>query len=254
VEPPHDPNVAPEEFMAHFQPEQLKLRANVARVTRVQERARREFAGYYAQIENLDWNYGRVIQALEKNGQLFHTHILFFADHGEMGGSHGMFRKVTPYEEAIRIPMIFSGGLPAYDGLKHGRVSAPMSQVDIAPTTLGLCGIQKPDWMEGTDYSHYRIAKQAQGPAPDSAYLQNVVPTGHPDSINTSYRGLVTNDGWKYVCFENYSWLMFNLNEDPYEEANLAQNNIYRAERKKLIERLRQWVNATGDKFAVPSS
>jgi hypothetical protein len=107
--------------------------------------------------------------------------------------------------------------------------------------------------MEGTDYSHYRIQKPAAGPEPDSAYLQNVIPVGHPESINTAYRGLVTKDGWKFVAFENQSWLMFNLNEDPYEEANLAQNNGFRAERKRLLGRLKQWVADTGDKFELPS-
>lgn len=252
VEPPHDPNVAPEQYMVHFQPERLKLRPNTAQVARVEERARRELAGYYAQIENLDWNYGRIVGALEDNKQLFNTHILFFADHGEMGGSHGMFRKVNPHEEAIRTPMIFSGGLPAYGGLKRGRVPVLSNHVDIAPTTLGLCGIKKPDWMKGNDLSHFRLAKASPGVDPDSAYLQNVIPTGHPDSINTPYRGLVTKDGWKYVCFENQSWLMFNLNEDPYEEANLAQNNMYRMERKKLIDRLAQWVHDTSDHFTLP--
>jgi hypothetical protein len=46
---------------------------------------------------------------------------------------------------------------------------------------------------------------------------------------------------------------MFHLNEDPFEQVNLAQNNMYRAERKKLIERLKQWVNDTGDKFEIPA-
>ena len=96
-------------------------------------------------------------------------------------------------------------------------------------------------------------SRSAGGPEPDSAYLQNVIPTGHPNSINTPYRGLVTRDGWKYVCFENRSWLLFNLNDDPYEEANQAQNNRYRAERKELIARLRQWVADTGDKFEIPA-
>ena len=62
----------------------------------------------------------------------------------------------------------------------------------------------------------------------------------------------MTRDGWKYACFENRSCLLFNLNEDPYEEANLAQNNRYRAEREKLIARLRQWAADTGDQFSIP--
>jgi arylsulfatase A-like enzyme len=138
-------------------------------------------------------------------------------------------------EESIRTPFTISGGLPRYSG--NGRLPVVSNHVDIAPTTLGLCGIRKPDWMEGADLSPYRMARPAAGPEPDSAYLQNVVPTGHPNSINTPYRAVVTRDRWKYVCFENRSWLLFNLNDDPYEEANQAQNNRYRAERKKLIGR-----------------
>ena len=46
--------------------------------------------------------------------------------------------------------------------------------------------------------------------------------------------------------------MMFNLNDDPYEQANLAYNNRYRAERQKLIGRLKQWVADTGDRFEIP--
>lgn len=253
VQPPHDPHVAPERFMANYNPEKLQLRDNVAHSPALQLDIRRNLAGYYAQIENLDWNYGRVVRALEEAGMLEDTHILFFADHGDMHGSHGLFHKTCPYEEAIRTPFIISGSIPRPPALKVGRRPVISNHVDIAPTTLGLCGIPKPTWMKGTDLSHNRINKPAAGPEPDSAYLQNIVPTGHPDSINTPYRGLVTRDGWKYVCFENQSWLLFNLNDDPLEEANLAQNNKARAERKKMISRLKQWVADTDDKFAIPA-
>lgn len=64
---------------------------------------------------------------------------------------------------------------------------------------------------------------------------------------------MVTRDGWKYVCWAGTPWLLFNLNEDPYEQANQAFNNRYRAERKRLAERLRQWIADTGDQFSVPA-
>ena len=253
VQPPHDPYVAPARFMENYNPEKMELRPNVAHAEKIRGVARQDLAGYYAMIENLDWNYGRVIEALKDSGQLDNTHVFFFADHGDMHGSHGMYRKTNPYDESIRTPMILSGGQPRYNGWKVGRFPVLTNHVDIAPTTLGLCGIAKADWMTGHDYSHYRVAKPTAETDPDSAYLQNVIPTGHPDSINTPYRGLVTRDGWKYVCFANQAWLMFNLNEDPYEEADLAQNNRYRVERKKLTARLRQWVANTGDHFEIPA-
>jgi arylsulfatase A-like enzyme len=252
VQPPHDPYVAPERFMANYNPERLVLRPDVAHIPKLQQQVRLDLAGYYAMIENLDWNYGRVVETLEQTGLLADTHVLFFADHGDMHGSHGMLRKVCPYEESIRTPMILSGGVPRYAPWKNGRPAVLSNHVDIAPTTLGLCGIRKPEWMEGVDLSHYRVGDAAAGPGPDSAYLQSVVPTGQADTLNSPYRGIVTRDGWKYVCFENHSWLQFNLNEDPYEEMNLAQLDRYRPERKKLIARLKQWGADTGDRFAIP--
>jgi hypothetical protein len=46
---------------------------------------------------------------------------------------------------------------------------------------------------------------------------------------------------------------MFNLNEDPYEQVNVAHNNRYTAERRKLEARLKQWVADSNDRFSVPS-
>lgn len=47
---------------------------------------------------------------------------------------------------------------------------------------------------------------------------------------------------------------MFNLNDDPYEQVNMAHYNKYRVERKKLIARLKQWISDTGDQFEVPEN
>ena len=100
-----------------LQPETLRLRPNVSHSRPIESQARSELAGYYAMIENLDWNYGRIIQTLEDTGLLADTHIFFFADHGDKHGSHGMFRKTNPYEESIRTPFLISGGPSAtWDG------------------------------------------------------------------------------------------------------------------------------------------
>ena len=252
VQPPHDPYVAPPEYMERKNAVKMEMRPNVPNIPRVQQTARREYAGYCAMIENWDMNVGRILAALAQAKLDFNTHIVFFSDHGDMHGSQGMFRKTNPYEESMRIPFILSGEQPRYLDRKVGRAPVLLNHVDIAPTTLGLCGIKKPTWMEGTDYSSLRIGKDAGVALPDSAYLQNVIPTGHPHSINRSYRGIVTRDGWKYVSFEGVPWMLHNLNEDPFEQANLAHNNAYRAELKRLNNRLKQWVADTGDKFTLP--
>ncbi len=251
VQPPHDPYLAPAEWTARHNPTRVQLRPNVPPVTRFQENARRDLAGAYAMIENLDWNVGRVRGALVQAGLDLDTHIVFFSDHGDLHGSHGQFRKTAPWEEAVRIPLIVGGLHPRYEA-RGGRPEFLANHVDIAPTTLGLCGIDKPDWMRGHDYSGARLPWRPQTNAPDSAFLQSVIPTGHWDSVDRPWRGIVTMDGWKYVVLEGQPWLMFNLNEDPYELVNLAHNTRYRAERRTLQDRLAEWINETGDSFSLP--
>jgi hypothetical protein len=47
-------------------------------------------------------------------------------------------------------------------------------------------------------------------------------------------------------------WLLFDLNDDPYEFVNLAHNTKYSATRRKLNQRLARWIAETGDEFVLP--
>jgi len=201
-------------------------------------------------IENLDYNIGRLVQWLRETGRLDNTHILFFSDHGDMHGSHGMFRKTVPYEESIKVPFIISGCQPFYEEWHTGESIYPINHVDIAPTSLGLCCIEVPKHMQGTDYSSVRMHKETKG-FPDSAYLQSVTPVMYHDCEPYAWRGILTNDGYKYVAFENMPWLMFDLNTDPYEQVNLAHNLKFSHKREALQARLQQWIDETGDHFQL---
>jgi arylsulfatase A-like enzyme len=253
VQPPHDPYVAPAEWMQRHTPGRIRYRPNVPRIDAVRQQASRELAGYYAMIENLDANLGRIRDALWKLDLIEQTHLIFFSDHGDMHGSHGQFKKTSPWEEAMRVPMIFGGTNPRYGG-HTGQRDLLINHVDLAPTSLGLCGIDPPDWMRGFDYSGARLKdRDMPGEPPESAFLQLVAPTGHGHSIDRPWRGVVTRDGWKYACLEHQPWLLFDLSTDPYEQRNLAHNTAFRHHRTRLHTLLADWIDRTGDEFPLPN-
>ena len=259
VQPPHNPYGAPEEWMRRQIPARLTLRPNVPDVKWITERARRGLAGYYAKIENLDWNIGRIVAMLKTEGLYENTVILFFSDHGDMHGSHAQFHKFSPYEESLRILFIIAGGgVPVYShrtsshAWSGGFSNALVNHVDIAPTTMGLCNLPKPAWMEGTDYSSHYFRDRPSASEPDSAFIQCVIPTKGLNSVDRPWRGIVTRDGWKYVALEGQPWLLFNLNDDPYELANVALMPEFFQIRKKLQDRLAAWIDTTGDQFTLP--
>ena len=74
---------------------------------------------------------------------------------------------------------------------KTGRSDAVLNHVDIAPTTLGLCGIDTPESMKGFDYSGLCVAEHRPeyrggltGEPPESAYLQQIPRKMHSHSVN----------------------------------------------------------------------
>lgn len=262
VQPPHNPYVAPTNPVGgarRIHPAEIQLRPNVPYVSWVRERAALDLAGYYAMIENLDYNVGRIREALKQMDVDQETYIVFFSDHGDMIGSHAQWGKSSPWEESIRVPFVI-GKVGGADNMRTGITDAVLNHVDIAPTTLGLCGIPIPGEMVGHDYSKNCIRADApeysdppgRSMEPDSAYLQQIPRKMHTHSVNRAWRGVVTRDGWKYVCTPRNDWLLFNTEDDPYEQANFVYDTAFQSEKERCHELLANWVKETEDAFDLP--
>jgi choline-sulfatase len=95
---------------------------------------------YYQLHRNLDEQMAKVMAALLASRFKDDTIVVFTSDHGEMLGSHGdQHQKMyQAYEETTHVPLI------VWSGKRLGgprTVDALTSHVDLAPTLLGLAGI-----------------------------------------------------------------------------------------------------------------
>ena len=111
------------------------------------DQAKDVMAAYYAMIELIDDNVGRMIQALEESGQRENTLVIFTSDHGELLGDHQLVGKGCRfYECLVRVPLICS-----WPGrVQEGSVcDALVELMDIAPTLLELAEVPRPKECRG---------------------------------------------------------------------------------------------------------
>ena len=242
---PHAPyHTAPEEYKNRYQAENIVLRDNVPDA--MKERAKKDLAGYYAHITALDDMVGKIISKLKESDQLKNTIVLFTADHGDLLGSHNAYKKQQPYDESIRVPMLYR--LPERFGIKSGERTAIFNSEDILPTILGLCDIEIPKTVEGINYKPYLEGKELVG---ESSLITCVQPFGQWNKQQhggKEYRGLRTIK-FTYTRDLNGPWLLFDNDEDPYQMNNLVNSPELAPIQAILDTLLTNRLKLAGDEF-----
>jgi arylsulfatase A-like enzyme len=241
VGPPHDPYKAPAEFAGLYDPARLAMRPNWRKAEGAP--GPEQIAQYNGMVTAVDEQVGRLTAALDRWGLGENTILAFSSDHGDMLGSHGEVLKRKPWEESVRVP-----GIVRWPGrIKAGRrETALWSHVDFAPTLLGLCGIRPGTRLAGSDLSDVLLGKSSR--VPDSTYFQIFGPY-QGDRTPAGWRGL-RSSRWKYARFRDKPWVLYDLEKDPNEMANLAADPAAGAALKQMDARLESWMRATGDSWS----
>lgn len=232
---PHPPLDPPKEYLDRFDLESLPLPAwrdedlaeerklSAASVQfqskagRISERKLRlSLAKYWAMIELIDHNVGRMLETLEASGQRENTVVIFTSDHGHMIGDHGLYNKGCRfYDGLVRVPLIFSCPGRIKKGL---RSDAMVELTDIAPTLLEFAGLEGGAEMHGKS-----LSPMLSGAGTGEAHREFVRCT-YSETLEgpRSYGTMIRNRRFK-LCNYHGSGLgqLFDLEADPDEHRNL---------------------------------
>lgn len=173
------------------------------------------YQGRLEALQALDDLIAGLVAALETAGALQNTYIVFTSDHGYHLGEHRIVGgKGTPYDEAIRVPLVIRG-----PGVAVGQTSALASLIDLAPTIAAWAGADIPRFVDGRP-----LQPVLQGPP--AAWREAVFVTHHhnrPDRTDgpPAFRALRL-DGHVYVEYTDGWRELYDLESDPFQLDNRA--------------------------------
>jgi arylsulfatase A-like enzyme len=187
-----------------------------------------EIARAYAMIENIDTNFGRLMKALDEKKLADNTIVVFLTDNGPGGArwNAGLRnRKGTVYEGGIRVPCYVRWPAEA----KGGRqIDAALAHIDITPTLLEACGVERDGKQPGFDGSSflYRL-RDAAGNFP----VRTLFFQWHRGDVPEKLRAFAAR-GERYKLVQangvapNAKWTpkyeLFDLDNDPFEQKDIA--------------------------------
>lgn len=186
---------------------------------------------YYRLITGMDREIGRLLDALHQRGWMERTVILFSSDNGFFLGERGLAGKWFMYEESIRVPLILVA--PDIEASRRGLALSPIVlNIDLAPTILDYAQVPIPAVMQGRSLRPWTKGTPIEWRR-DFFYEHHTLPKILPPSEG------VRTERYKYL-----RWIqpdetieeLYDLQTDPLETKNLAQQPNY----QPLLQQLRQ--------------
>lgn len=254
---PHDPRTVAPAYQDLYHPREVQLPPNfikehpfdngsirirdekLAAIPRDSMEVQKNIAEYYAMITHIDQRIGDILNTLKKRGLDKNTLVIFAADNGLAVGQHGLMGKQNLYEHSVGVPMIFSG-----PGVKPGQSNKALTYIaDIFPTLCHYLDLPVPDEdkMIGRNLLPALQGKKYKSRA--SEYY-----------IYANYQRGLRMDSYKLIEYlvkgERHTQL-FNLDNDPWEKKNLANEKKYKTQLTAMRAEMKNWHHVTKDPMPV---
>ncbi|EAS47198.1 mucin-desulfating sulfatase (N-acetylglucosamine-6-sulfatase) [marine gamma proteobacterium HTCC2207] len=197
---------------------------------------------------SVDESLGEIVKTLQNMDLLDNTLIIFTSDNGYFYGEHGLtIERRYPYEEAIKVPLIIRK--PKTENAQTSSTIADtlVASIDLAPTILEYANIDIPVSMQGQ--SLHSVLEGGDKPAREAVFIEHFA---HENpfiwTANIDYKALISQQ-YKLIKWNRYDneYEMYNLEEDPGEINNLADEDVYKNRLTELLDQLRtETLNALG--------
>lgn len=194
---------------------------------------KKEYPNYLSAINRIDYNLGKLIDTLKEKGLYDNTVIIYTSDHGCHFKTRNIEYKRSCHESSIHTPLVIGGG--AY---KKGKVDDRLvSLIDLPPTMLQFADIYIPSTFSGISI----LEQEEKGIERDNVFIQ-ISESQVGRAIRTKkYKYSVRAFGNGFtkinskVYYEDY---LYDLENDPYEKMNLANDKNFKQIRKDLSKQL----------------
>ena len=238
---------------------------------------RNDIARKYSNIEALDKEVGQLLDQLEADGVLDNSIIFFWSDHG----GNLLRQKRAVGNSGLHVPLL----IRYPDGYRAGEIDDRLvSLMDLGPTVMSLLGIKPPQHLDGRAFAgkyeqaprklifgsadRFDESTDMQRSVLDGryVYVKNFMPelpliyrNKYREQIPMNAKLIALNQEKKLKGNASYIFMdtkpleeFYDLQNDPYEVNNLANDPNYATKIKGYRKALKDWQLEIEDKGFVP--
>ncbi|MBT5665203.1 MAG: alkaline phosphatase family protein [Rhodospirillaceae bacterium] len=205
-------------------------------------------ASYYGMISEIDDHLGRVIGHLKETGQYDDTLIILTSDHGEQLGDHHLLGKVGYFDESFHIPLVIRDPSSHADVSRGAIVDKFTGCIDVMPTILDWIGAETPRTCDGSSLAPFLHGEtptdwrtEIQFEFDFRTYFKNAHKTVLGLDIDRCSLAVIRDEKFKYVHFDALPPLFFDLENDPGQFNNVAEDPAYAARVLEYTQKMLNW-------------
>jgi iduronate 2-sulfatase len=255
---PHTPYVAPKKYFEMYPPEKFALpvvpvghlaagpapafgSAKKEQEKLTDDLRRQALQAYYASTTFMDAQVGYVLDTLEKLKLADKTIVVFISDHGYHLGEHGLWQKMSLFENSARVPLVIFDPRSKANGRISKRV---VELVDLHPTLAELCGLESPKVLTGKSVKSLLDDSNATWDKPAITQVSRGTPTAtgevRPKAQPWFMGYSIRNERYRFTEWDDgkKGTQLFDYETDPHELTNLAGDPKHAETVKELQAKL----------------